>query len=107
MEDGCRKGAASMENGILGKDYRPVRLLVSVSPNQSANSVFLSQKISTSQPKPAPAPTSEQALCRHQGGCGGHPIAACELLGNSLYITLLLGQKKRLSSISKKKDSFL
>jgi len=45
--------------------------------------------------------------CRHQGGCGGHPIAACELLGNSLYITLLLGQKKRLSSISKKKDSFL
>jgi len=40
---------------------QPVRLLVSASPNQPANSVFLSQKTSTSQPKPAPASTSEQA----------------------------------------------
>ena len=42
--------------------FQPVRLLVSASPNQPANSVFLSQKTSTSQPKLAPAPTSEQAL---------------------------------------------
>ena len=41
--------------------FQPVRLLVSASPNQLANSVFLSQKTSTSQPKPTSAPTSEQA----------------------------------------------
>ena len=39
---------------------QPVRLLVSASLNQPANSVFLSQKISISQPKSAPTPTSEQ-----------------------------------------------
>ena len=39
----------------------PVRLLVSASPNQSANSVFLSQQTSTSQPKPTQKPSSEQA----------------------------------------------
>ena len=46
-------------------DIEHVRLLVSASPNQPANSVFLSQKTSTSQSKPAPTPTSEQAhyLC--------------------------------------------
>ena len=44
-------------------DYQSVRLLVSASLNQPANSVFLSQKTSISQPKPAPAPTSEQASC--------------------------------------------
>jgi len=38
---------------------QPVRLLVSASPNQSANSIFLSQQTSTSQPKPAQKPTSE------------------------------------------------
>jgi len=44
---------------------QPVRLLVSASPNQSANSVFLSQQTSTSQPKSAQKPTSEQtdAVC--------------------------------------------
>ena len=47
--------------GLLLAHYQSVRLLVSASPNQPANSVFLSQKTSTSQPKLAPAPTSEQA----------------------------------------------
>jgi len=37
-----------------------VRLLVSASPNQPANSVFFSQQTSTSQPKSAQKPTSEQ-----------------------------------------------
>ena len=37
-----------------------VRLLVSARLIQPANSVFLSQKTSTSQPKLAPTPTSEQ-----------------------------------------------
>jgi len=41
-------------------DNHPVRLLVSASPNQPANSIFLSQQISTSQLKPAQKPTSEQ-----------------------------------------------
>ena len=45
-----------------------VRLLVSASPNQPANSVFLSQKTSTSQAKPAPTPTSEQAQCAASEG---------------------------------------
>jgi len=40
----------------------PARLLVSASPNQLANNIFLSQKTSISQSKPALAPTSEQAL---------------------------------------------
>ena len=42
-------------------DIQAVRLLVSASPNQPANSVFLSQQISTSQLKPAQKLTSEQA----------------------------------------------
>ena len=50
-------------------NFQPVRLLVSASPNQPANSVFLSQKTSTSQHKPAPAPTSEQAICCLQTKC--------------------------------------
>ena len=41
--------------------HHSVRLLVSTSPNQPTNSVFLSQQISTTQPKPAQKPTSEQA----------------------------------------------
>jgi len=40
---------------------QPVRLLVSTSPNQPTNSVFLSQQTSISQSKPAQKPTSEQA----------------------------------------------
>jgi len=40
---------------------QPVRLLVSASLNQPANNVFLSQQTSTSQPKPAQKPTSEEA----------------------------------------------
>jgi len=35
------------------KYNQPVRLLVSASPNQSANNVFLLNKTSTSQPKSA------------------------------------------------------
>ena len=42
-------------------DTQPVRLLVSASPNQPANSAFLLQQTSTSQLKPAQKPTSEQA----------------------------------------------
>ena len=40
---------------------QPVRSLVSATPNQPANNIFLSQKTSTSLLKLAPAPTSEQA----------------------------------------------
>ena len=45
----------------IQSNKHPVRLLVSARFIQPANSVFLSQKTSTSQPKPAPAPTNEQA----------------------------------------------
>jgi len=41
---------------------QPVHLLVLVSPNQSANNVFLSQQTNTSQPKQAQKPTSEQTV---------------------------------------------
>jgi len=44
---------------------QPVRLLISASPNQPANSVFLSQKTSPSQPNPAPAQTSEKTFGIH------------------------------------------
>jgi len=44
----------------------PARLLVSASPNQPVNSVFLSQQTSTGQPKPAQKPTSKQASLREQ-----------------------------------------
>jgi len=62
--DKLDRGGVTMKNTQLQYiDEQPVRLLVSASPNQPANSVFLSQKTSTNQPKPAPAPTSEQAHC--------------------------------------------
>jgi len=51
-----------MARRVLLLVSQPVRLLVSTSPNQPANSVFLSQQTSTSQPKPAQKPTSEQAV---------------------------------------------
>ena len=62
---GPRRGWSKVGNTAeesLKPIIQPVRLLVSASLNQPANSVFLSQKTSTSQSKPAPAPTSEQAL---------------------------------------------
>ena len=60
---------AELEANVSGWPHNhPVRLLVSASPNQPTNSIFLSQQTSTSQPKPAQKPTSEQAerwpLCR-------------------------------------------
>ena len=42
--------------------YHPVCLLVSTSLNQSVNSIFLSQQISTSQSKPTQKPISEHAV---------------------------------------------
>ena len=47
---------------LSNKNNHPVRLLVSARLIQPANSVFLSQQTSTSQPKPAQKPTSEQAI---------------------------------------------
>jgi len=46
---------------LSNKNNHPVRLLVSARLIQPANSVFLSQQTSTSQPKPAQKPTSEHA----------------------------------------------
>jgi len=43
------------------EDNHPVRLLVSVRLIQPANSIFLPQQTSTSQPKPVQKPTSEYA----------------------------------------------
>jgi len=48
---------------LLTLSIQPVRLLVSASPNQPANSVFLSQQTSTRQPKPTQKQTSERAVC--------------------------------------------
>jgi len=48
---------------IICTNKQPVRLLISASPNQPANSVFLSQQTSIGQSKPAQKPTSEQAGC--------------------------------------------
>ena len=53
-----------MARRVLLLVSQPVRLLVSTSPNQPANSVFLSQQTSTSQPKPAQKPTNEHAQFR-------------------------------------------
>jgi len=50
--------------------YHPVRSWISARLIQPANSVFLSQKTSTSQLKPAPAPTNEHAVWTVQNkGC--------------------------------------
>jgi len=56
----CCITLAFVNQGFPSNNH-PVRLLVSTSPNQPANSVFLSQQTSTSQLKPAQKPTSEQA----------------------------------------------
>ena len=59
----CQVAKAYMDHIYMLHDQpHPVRLLVLTSPNQPTNSVFLSHKTSTSQPKPAQKPTSEQAL---------------------------------------------
>jgi len=51
-----------LEQLKLASDKLPVRLLVSASPNQPANSIFLSQQTSTSQPKSTQKPTSERTV---------------------------------------------
>jgi len=55
------KSTPNIEIIIVYIDIQHVHLLVSASLNQPANSIFLSQQTSTSQPKPAQKPTSEHA----------------------------------------------
>jgi len=73
----------------------PVRLLVSASPNQPANSVFLSQKTSTNQtkPAPAPAPANEQAhyRCIFETSLAGPrplPMDACLVFNASAHLDI-------------------
>ena len=59
MPDATASGIVRAYSGGPGFNQAPVRLLVSARLIQPANSVFLSQQISTSQPKPAQKLTSE------------------------------------------------